>query len=347
MFGIRKQSKVEAEWQAWLIRRKSLKVAIDELAITEARSSHTVAENKARHAAMDAKAHMGFRRDLQHLPTDKERQSITAALSKHVADLMDKGRTDLAFQPKQELAELKEANKAAEATLQRLESLEGQKDALEIELQSLVSNPPHADLKALEMLEKEQARLNSEKARVREALDSMTDDNGAIKQAVREARAAQKQLDDIEASAALGDSTDSEQRSAAAALAKAKARATKAKEEADKRSSARRGLESKLCKVEEQAEELSLLHNEVALNVYEEQTKESEKRLIDFLEAEEMQSITKQLYEARNGYEKAVAQRQGRRPRTGEQVAVMLPGIKFHHYNTAGNVHGVDVTLKI
>lgn len=347
MFGIRKQSKVEAEWQAWLARRKNLKVAIGELEITDARSKHTVAQDKARNIAMDAKALMGVRRDLQSLPTDKERQNITAALSKHVGDLLDKGRTDLAFKPKQLLDGLQEANTAADATLQRLESLESQQEALEVELQHLEGNPPYADLKALEVLEKELAQLDSEKARIREALNSMTDDNGAIKQAEREAKAAQKQLDDIEASAALGDAGDSDQRSAAAALAKAKARATKASEEANKRSSARRGLESKLCKVEEQAEELSLLRNEMALNVYEEQMKESEKRLIDFLEAGEIQNLTKQLYEARNGYERAVAQRQGRRPRTGKQVAVMLPGIRFHHYNTKGNAHGMDVTLKI
>lgn len=347
MFGIRKQSKVEAEWQAWLAKRKGLKATMERLAIREARSRYTSAQEMARQLGMDAKDLMGERRDLQRSPTNEDLQKIATALSRYVKDCLERGRTDLAFSPEQMLAELEEANEAAGAALEHLKSLEDQQETLENDLQHLKNNPPDADLKALTVLDKELAQLESDKARIREALDSMMNDDGGIRQAEQEAADAQYRLDSMEASAVLGQSNESEQRSAAAMLAKATARATKAKEEAERRSSARRGLESKLDNVNAQAEALSDLRSELALTVYKEEMRESENRLIAFLEAEEVKGLTNKLYESRRGYEKALAERQGRTPRAGKPVTVLLPEIKYHHYNTAGNVHGVDVTLKI
>lgn len=347
MFGIRKTPKVESEWQTWLNKRHAVEEELKSLPLLEAKYRYERAQQKASLVGMDAKALLGFRRELQKSPSSKELTQIEEMLRKHVDDCLAQGRTNLVFSEKQKLTELTEANQAAANEFDHLQSLEKEEESLNNKLEELKANPPEADTTALELLDKEQAQLESEKTRIREVIENMTGNSGDIKKAEQEEKTAQDHLDSIEAAAALGESSDSEQKSAATNLAKAKTQATKTREELERRAAACRGLESKLEKTIEQLEGLRILRAEVAAEVYRKEMQESEERLIAFIEAEEMQGLAKKLHAARSGYESAISEIQGRKPRARKPITVVIPEIKYHPYNHTGNAHGVDVTLKL
>lgn len=215
---------------------------------------------------------------------------------------------------KSALEELKTSIREKEAAEEHFDRLSEEEERLEQVLEEIEDHPPKAGHGALEAFDSEIQAAEQDVSRIDRALEAMNDDGSLLQQAKEEADRAQERLDDLEATAALGETSEEEQRTAASALTKARTKVQKTKDETGRQESARRGLERKRSEVLARLEELGHLYADIAREVYLSDLESAESRLVEFLGSDDIKSLVEEINATRLKFNKAANHGEERSP---------------------------------
>lgn len=272
-----------ANWREWIDTRaiKHTELANVNSALSEAQEALRRMSMKVVAVTKEANEHAGARIPYNE-PSQADRHLVLTALSQlQVQRRAHVSNDQLALWAHHAKA-LSLAEQALQSAQQTVDELAEQSAQLKQELADLDTKQPKADERALELFSAEMADAEAEQARIEQILYSLggevTDDS-----AQAELEAAQSKLDELEALAALGENTNAEQKTAQATLTRAKNKAQAELEEANRKASARRGLERKLKAQGEQVAELGKMRDQIALLFHGERLAQQEQELIDYL----------------------------------------------------------------
>lgn len=245
------------------------------------------------------------------------------------------------------LSKLKPLVEEAERLDAEWNQLLDQQARLQEAVDSLESNPPKAGHGALEAFDNEIQSAEEAISRVDRTLEGMSDGDSLVAHAKEEAQRAQARLDDLEATAALGEANEEDQRTAAATLKRAHAEVEQAKAEASRLESARRGLERKRHQLIERRDDLGTKHAEIAGEVYLEDLASAEQRLVEALGSDEIRELVEEVNAGRRQLNQAVNHGESTSPTNSPfrplSVAIEFDALKHHSESKQLNRVGIKV----
>lgn len=332
-----------AQWREWIDAHRATRSAVSEAsgAVSDARQQVEVARRPIQHLISKAWHSSMFPGDLDStaMRGDENAQNARSAMrleseadygaaASYLLGLMSRSIRYKDDQRRAFVADIRDGLRNASAALdeaeQALADAEKRHTELNDELAEIEKQRPKASHSSIKALAAEIERGEGDCQRIEDAITSMDDDGSAHSLAQNELLEAQQRLDDLEAAAALGDADKDAKRAATTALAAARKKAEGAKQDADRQTSARRGLERRLETTRAQVDELAAVKREVARHVYESEMAAAEAALLKHLSQEAIQPLIDRLNESRDSFNAVAGE--GTRYRRAE-LEIKMPSL--------------------
>lgn len=276
------------QWKNWLKQKAEAEKALQQIDLSPAEEAIRRANNGLRNAVNQAPIF----RDINVNPEQPTGEQVTA-LKDRLAQLIAHHKTNPNYRQQCNewqtgLSGIEQAEAALAEVEQEHDALTADKAAIEAELEQLDKQEPKATKKGLEAVEAELERLEGERQRVKESLLTLADSAEA------EQNRLQVAIDRLEAEKALGNGD-------AAALKKARQEAEAAKQEADNRASALRGMQSMESDLTDQIDSLENVLAGIAVQFHLDELEAAEGALVKALQGVEWDALLNNINAARDG----------------------------------------------